>query len=163
VARDAGLLQGNLRLSGKGLAVRPIGVHERAEWEPLWRGYLAFYHATQSPDVTGLVWTRMHDPAEPMFALGAYLDGRLAGIAHYLFHRTFWTAGDYCYLQDLFVAEGYRGKGIGAGLIAAVETAARKWGASRVHWLTREENAAARGLYDKLAERSGFIQYRKIF
>lgn len=163
MARDAGLLQGNLRLSAERLVIRPIGAGERAGWEPLWRGYLTFYRSTQSEDVTGLIWSRIHDPAEPMFALGAYLDGKLIGIVHYLFHRTFWTAGDYCYLQDLFVAEGIRGQGIGAALIAAVEAAARKWGASRVHWLTREENTAARGLYDKLAERSGFIQYRKIF
>jgi hypothetical protein len=33
--------------------------------------------------------------------------------------------------------------------------------ASRVYWLTH--NASARALYDKLAERSGFIQYRKLF
>lgn len=91
------------------------------------------------------------------------MQGKLVGIAHYLFHRTFWTAGDYCYLQDLFVAEETRGKGVGAALIAAVENDARAAGASRLHWLTREENAAARGLYDKLAERSGFIQYRKVF
>lgn len=163
MARDAGLLQGSVRLSAQDTIVRPIGANERAEWEPLWRAYLTFYHSTQPMDVTDLIWSRIHDPAEPMFALGAYVEGRLTGITHYLFHRTFWTVGDYCYLQDLFVAEGARGGGIGEALIAAVEQAARAWGAGRVHWLTREENAVARGLYDKLAEQSGFIQYRKIF
>ena len=54
-----------------------------------------------------------------------------------------------------------RGSGIGRNLIAAVEDAARRAGASRIHWLTKEENVAARGLYDQVAERSGFIQYRK--
>jgi ribosomal protein S18 acetylase RimI-like enzyme len=48
-------------------------------------------------------------------------------------------------------------------LIAAVEERARRAGASRVYWLTQESNVAARALYDKLAERSGFIQYRKLF
>ena len=36
-------------------------------------------------------------------------------------------------------------------------------GASRLYWLTKEDNRTARALYDKLAERSGFIQYRKLF
>ena len=40
---------------------------------------------------------------------------------------------------------------------------ARAAGASRFYWLTQESNAVARALYDKLAERSGFIQYRKLF
>ncbi len=145
------------------MEIRPVGAHERADWEPLWNGYLTFYEAMLAPGTTDVTWARLHDPAEPMFVLGAYSAGRLAGIAHYLYHRSCWTVGDYCYLQDLFVASGLRGGGIGRKLIAAVEDAARKAGASRLHWLTREENADARALYDKVAERSGFIQYRKIF
>jgi GNAT superfamily N-acetyltransferase len=110
-----------------------------------------------------VTWARLHDPAEPMHALGAYLDDRLCGIAHYLYHRSCWTIGDYCYLQDLFVAEDARGRGLGRALITAVEERARAAGASRVYWLTQESNAGARALYDRLAERSGFIQYRKLF
>jgi len=85
------------------------------------------------------------------------------GIVQYLFHRSCWTIGDYCYLQDLFVVPDARGLGAGRALIEAVEQAARAHGASRVHWLTKEDNRTARALYDKLAERSGFIQYRKLF
>jgi hypothetical protein len=39
---------------------------------------------------------------------------------------------------------------------------ARAAGASRVYWLTHESNAVARSLYDTLADRPGFIQYRRI-
>jgi GNAT superfamily N-acetyltransferase len=86
-----------------------------------------------------------------------------SAFAHYLFHRSCWSVGDYCYLQDLFVADDMRGHGAGRALIAAVEQAARAAGASRVYWLTKEDNFAARALYNKVAERSGFIQYRKLF
>ena len=68
-----------------------------------------------------------------------------------------------CYLQDLFVAEGVRNLGLGRALILAVEERARAAGASRVYWLTHETNTDARALYDRLAERSGFIQYLKLF
>ena len=98
-----------------------------------------------------------------MHLLGAYRDGRLIGIAQYIFHRSCWTIGNYCYLQDLFVAPDVRGSGAGRALIAAVENEARKAGASRLHWLTKEDNHSARALYDQMADRSGFIQYRKLF
>jgi GNAT superfamily N-acetyltransferase len=144
------------------ISVRSLAPDERPEWEPLWRGYLAFYEAAQPAEATDILWARLHDPAEPMHALAALVDGRLLGITHYLFHRSFWTVGDYCYLQDLFVAEGSRGSGLGRALIEAVADKALEAGANRVYWLTREDNHAARALYDKVAARSGFIQYRRM-
>ena len=144
-------------------AIRPVGKGERAAWEPLWKGYQAFYEVVLADEATDKAWERLHDPAEPMFILGAYVEGKLTGIVHYLFHRSMWTVGNYCYLQDLFVAEEARGLGLGRALIEAVYEAARNVGASRVYWLTQESNKTARALYDKLAERSGLIQYRKNF
>jgi GNAT superfamily N-acetyltransferase len=145
------------------LAIRPLRPDEREAWEPLWHGYLSFYETRVSPDTTDVLWQRLHDPNEPMFVLGAFSDGKLIGIVQYLFHRSCWTIGDYCYLQDLYVAPDARKLGAGRALIEAVEKAAREKGASRVHWLTKEDNHTARALYDVLAERSGFIQYRKLF
>jgi GNAT superfamily N-acetyltransferase len=143
--------------------IRPVGLDERAAWEPLWRGYLDFYKTSVPKEVYDTTWARLHDPAEPMELLGAYVDGRLLGIVHTVYHRSCWTIGNYCYLQDLFVAEDARKLGIGRALIEAVYKEARAAGASRVHWLTHETNATARALYDTLADRPGFIQYRKLF
>ena len=145
------------------IVIRPLHSDERAHWEPLWKAYLDFYRTSLPKETYDTTWKRLHDPQEPMFALGAYVNGRLLGIVHYLFHRSCWSIGDYCYLQDLFVAEEARKLGLGRALIEAVEKAAREAGGSRVYWLTHESNAVARGLYDKLADRPGFIQYRKLF
>jgi GNAT superfamily N-acetyltransferase len=145
------------------ITVRPVRPDERAAWEPLWQGYLAFYKTSVKPEVTERTWARLHEPAEPMHVLGAFLDDSLVGIVHYIFHRSTWTIGDYCYLQDLFTAETARGKGAGRALIEAVYARAKEAGASRVYWLTHETNETARALYDKLADRPGFIQYRKLF
>ena len=93
--------------------IRPPRPDERSEWEPLWRAYLDFYRTSVARDVYDATWARLHDPNEPMELLGAYVDGRLRGIVHYLFHRSCWTVGDYCYLQDLFVAAEARGRGLG--------------------------------------------------
>jgi GNAT superfamily N-acetyltransferase len=144
------------------IIIRPIAEDERAEWNPLWDGYLAFYKTALTQDVSDLAWSRFHDPDETMFVLGGYVDGRLAGFAHYLFHRSTWAPKRYCYLEDLFVADDARGLGLGRALIEAVYQKAEAAGASRVYWLTQSSNAQARVLYDKVADNLGFIQYRKV-
>ncbi len=80
---------------------------------------------------------------------------------HWIFHRSTWTAGDYCYLQDLYVAPDVRGAGAGRKLIEHVYAQAAAANCARVYWLTHETNATAIQLYDRIADRSGFIQYRK--
>ena len=147
-----------------GVAVRAIAAHDRARWEPLWEAYNAFYGrkgaTALSPAVTETTWRRFLDPTEPVHALVAECDGALVGIAHYLFHRSTILIEPTCYLQDLYTLEALRGSGIGAALIAAACERARDAGASRLYWQTHESNATAMRLYDRIAERSGFIVYR---
>ena len=145
------------------LQIRPVGAADHAAWLPLWQGYQRFYNAEIASEVSALTWQRFLDPAEPMFAALAWQDGVAVGLVHWIFHRSCWTVSDYCYLQDLYVAETVRGGGVGRALIEQVYAAAQAYGANRVHWLTQEDNAQARQLYDRIASRSGFIQYRQLF
>ncbi len=133
-----------------------------AQWLPLWKKYQLFYKTKISDSTTKLTWSRFQAPDEPMHCAVAEVEGRLIGIVHYIRHRSCWTAGDYFYLQDLYVDPDLRGKGVGRALIEHVYAAATQAGASRVWWLTHESNAAGMQLYDKIAEKSGFVQYRKI-
>jgi GNAT superfamily N-acetyltransferase len=142
--------------------VRPLQPSDRSAWEPLWAAYQRFYEVAIPPETIDLTWDRFHDCAEPMHALGAFdEDDRLVGIVHAIFHRSTWLAQWTCYLQDLYVDDSQRGRGTGALLIEAVADLARANGAGRLYWMTHETNTTARRLYDKIAERSGFIQYRK--
>ena len=145
--------------------VRPVAREDFDAWKVLWDGYNAFYGragATALPDaVTRSTWSRFFDEKEPVHALVAESGGRIVGITHYLFHRSTNQIANVCYLQDLFTVEDARGKGIGKALIEAVYGKARDAGCARVYWLTHETNAVARRLYEKVAERSGFIVYRK--
>ena len=145
------------------MTIRQLGATDKDAWLPLWQKYLAFYQTELSPTTIETAWQRLLTPTEPMFALGAFSDNRLLGIVHIIYHRSTWTEGNYCYLQDLFTDEAARGQGVGTALIEAVYARAKADGASRVYWLTHETNDTARRLYEKIAVRSGFIQYRKIF
>jgi len=131
-------------------------------WLPLWQGYQAFYRVDIADAVTRNTWSRLLDPAEPMNAALALHNGRAIGMVHWIYHRSTWTDGDYCYLQDLFVAPDVRGTGAGRALIEHVYADARRHQASRVYWLTHESNETAMKLYDRIADRPGFVQYRKV-
>lgn len=140
--------------------VRPLTAADRPAWEPLWAAYQRFYEVAIPATTTDLTWGRFLDPAEPMVALGAFDGDRLVGIVHAIFHRSCWLPTESCYLQDLYVEADQRGTGAGRALIEAVYDLARARDVTRVHWLTQEGNATARRLYDAVATRSGFIQYR---
>lgn len=141
--------------------VRSVVPGDLAEWEELWHGYNAFYQRVLPEEITRMTWSRFFDAYEPMHALVAEGGGRLAGLAHYLFHRSTIMIAPTCYLQDLFAREEMRGKGVGRALIEEVFERAREAGAPRVYWQTQETNRTATLLYDAVAERSGFIVYRK--
>lgn len=143
------------------MIVRVAHESDYENWLPLWKGYQGFYKIEIPVAATAATWSRFHNPQEPMHCALAEIDGELAGLVHFVRHRSCWTVGDYIYLQDLFVSQGNRGKGVGRALIEYVYAAAAELGASRVWWLTHQSNADAMSLYDQIAERSGFIQYRK--
>lgn len=142
--------------------IRPLAPADRAQWGPLWQGYLAFYETHLPASVTDLTWQRLIDPEAPILGLcAATPDDRLLGIVHYLFHPVTWAAGPRCYLEDLFTSPDARGQGVGRALIEAVYAAADARGADQVYWLTQDFNATARRLYDQVAKATPFIKYRR--
>ncbi|NJK43035.1 MAG: GNAT family N-acetyltransferase [Pleurocapsa sp. SU_196_0] len=146
------------------ISIRELQESDYANWSQLWMGYNAFYGRsganTLSAVISETTWKRFFDTTEPVHALVADLDGHSL-LAHYLFHRST-SDPTTCYLQDLYTAEQSRGLGVGRELILAVCHRATAAGSSRVYWQTHETNSAAIDLYNKVAERSGFIVYRKM-
>ena len=146
------------------LSIRPASPLDYDQWLLLWSGYNAFYGRSGSTalpqETTQTTWARFFDACEPVYALVAETNGRLVGLAHYLFHRSTISIAPTCYLQDLFTAETARGKGVGKALIRGVYEQAKKSGSTRIYWQTHETNKTARRLYDQVAENSGFIVYR---
>lgn len=145
------------------LAVRRIEPHDRERWLELFRGYIAFYEAVVDEAVIEATWRTLLAPHEAdMIGLVAVDEGgHPVGLAHILFHRSTWSTTSYCYLEDLYVDADCRGHGAGAALIAATYREADARGATRTYWVTREDNATARSLYDRMAEVAPFVQYRR--
>lgn len=143
------------------ITIRPLAASDRAEWTPLWHGYLAFYKATLPAGTDDVTFARLTEGREPMGGFVAEKDGELVGLVHWVIHRSTWREADICYLQDLFTVPETRGGGVGRKLIEAVRAMAKDAGCFRVYWQTQESNEQAQKLYDKVAEKSGFIVYRQ--
>jgi GNAT superfamily N-acetyltransferase len=142
------------------LTVRPLEPADQATWRELWTAYLTFYKTTLDEAVYRSTWQRLFSdqPFEPKGFL-ALFGGEPVGLVHFLYHRSCWSLVDNCYLQDLFAASDMRGRGVGGALISAVKAHAAERGVSNVYWMTHETNATARRLYDRVARRTGFIEY----
>ena len=140
------------------ISIGRLETPDRASWEQLFAGYHAFYGRPYWPqEKYDEAWRRFEQDDE-IHARGASIDGRLAGIVHFLVHAST-TSAHVCYLQDLFTAPEARGQGVAGALIAEVVRWAREQGCARVYWLTQSDNETARRLYDQVADNRGFIQY----
>ncbi|MCO7514707.1 GNAT family N-acetyltransferase [Pseudomonas guariconensis] len=143
------------------ITLRPVGANDHAAWLPLWQAYLRFYQTSLADEVSNVTWQRILDPNEPTHSALAWVDGKAVGMVNWIYHRSNWSVENACYLQDLYVDNTQRGQGIGRQLIEHVYATAKAAGCAKVHWLTHETNATAIGLYEQVAERPGFIQFRK--
>lgn len=143
------------------VAVEPLHPEDRAEWLELWQGYLSFYETVLDEATTEATFQRLVTAGSGLHAaLARDAEGRAVGLVHWLTHLATWATTDYTYLEDLFVAPDSRREGTGAALIEHVRTWAESNGSAKLYWLTAETNVTARALYDRVATRSGLIQYQ---
>jgi GNAT superfamily N-acetyltransferase len=142
--------------------IRKLRPEDEADWRHLWTLYLEFYKTSVPEAVYASTFARlMGDDPRDFSALVAEVDGRLAGLTHFLFHRHCWKVEEVCYLQDLYVAPEARGTGLGRALIEAVYARADAAGAPSVYWLTQDFNQEARLLYDRIGKVTPFIRYNR--
>ncbi len=143
------------------ITIRPLVASDRAAWLPLWHGYLTFYKATLPAEVDDITFGRLTGGQEPMGGFIAERDGQALGMTNWVIHRSTWSERNICYLQDLFTVPEARGTGVGRQLIEAVNQMAREKNCFRVYWQTHETNLQAQELYNKVADKSGFMVYRQ--
>ncbi len=147
------------------LTISPVTAADRADWQRLWEGFLAFYETSDlDPAITEHTFTSLLDADAAMNgAIARDADGKALGLAHYYTHPATWTDKTYTYLEDLYVDPEARGAGVGRALISHTADWARGQGSIKVHWVTHEHNKTARKLYDQVGEASGDIRYQIVF
>ena len=144
------------------MIIRPLRAEDRESWEPLWHGYLAFYRAALTPDVTEQTWAALIDRSSAVHGLVAEQDDQLVGLAHLILHPTTWATRPTCYLEDT-LRRPSRGAAEHRPPTASRPSTRSPTSprAATVYWLTQEYNAPARSLYDTLARRTSFVVYER--
>ena len=140
--------------------IRALTNQDYAQWLPLWQQYLDFYQSTLPPEVTDVTWQRLIAHPPLIQGYGFFADERLLGFVHFHYQWSSWYLERVIYLQDLFVAPEARRQGIARRLIDYIYQVAAAQHCARVFWITGSSNHTAQALYDQLAQKMDYIQYK---
>jgi ribosomal protein S18 acetylase RimI-like enzyme len=136
---------------------RELRSEDKNRWQELYESYLEFYETSFEQSAKDLVWERLLSGT--IRGLAADAGGQVVGIAHFHFQTNTWSEIGHCYLEDLYVDPGHRGKGIARALIENIEEVAKSAGCSEMYWITRATNTTAQALYDQVATKTDFLRY----
>ena len=141
------------------MIVRRIEAKDRSAWDALYHAYAQFYEVPQTPEMRARVWGWINDPDHEVDGFVADNDGLLIGLAHVRAFARPLASATGLYLDDLFVTPDARGTGAADALLKAAQGYAAEQGYSIVRWITAEDNARARGLYDRHAAATQWVTY----
>jgi ribosomal protein S18 acetylase RimI-like enzyme len=121
-------------------------VSDLAELHVLVEKYRAFYKQPENEKTLSYLEQRLKNDQAVVFI--ARVDGEAVGFT--LLYPTFSTVSlsDIWLLNDLYVDESARGKGIANQLMDVAEVAAKEAGATRVFLRTANDNLPAQALYE---------------
>jgi len=141
--------------------IRSVTPSDEVSWRELWAAYLAFYEAALPQETTDSAWERIIGGNLAMGGIVAEDSATKAilGIANFVLHPFTWSPFPACLLHDLYVAPAARSQGVGRALIQHLIDRAQAENWARVYWVTKEDNATARTLYDRFTPADGFIRY----
>jgi GNAT superfamily N-acetyltransferase len=141
--------------------IEPVSARQLETLLPMIAAYQRFYEVEDIDEKRNRAFfSRFIAPSDDGMLLGAWRDDELVGYACLYWHFTSLVPAETVLMNDLYVAEGQRGEGIGRALIEASAQVARERGAHHIEWATAPDNKTAQRLYDSSgAERSEWIEY----
>lgn len=139
--------------------IRAVTQLDAQAWRELYRAYAAFYKVPMTETILDQTWAWLHDPEHPLEGYVAVSGDRVVGFAHFWPQPRPLLGRDAGFLDDLFVDPSLRGRGIGRQLIHALNETARARGWAMLSWVTAQDNANARHLYDEVATAASWVTY----
>jgi len=139
--------------------IRKIKLDDKEEWEVLYRGYADFYKVEMNDKILNTVWEWIHDKNHDVSGLVYIQNNKIVGLAHYR-RMPSPLRGKYIgFLDDLFVDPKHRRNGFGEQIIKELNEISKKNNWDLVRWITRDNNAIAKSLYEKLSKKTNWEVY----
>lgn len=140
--------------------VRPVRPSDEQAWAELYAGYRAFYRLPDAPEAVAATWRWVSGGEHGLLGLVAVdADDRPVGLANLRRFARPSTVTIGLYLDDLFTAPTARGAGVATALLHEAAAVAAAEGASVVRWITAQDNAVARRVYDAVATATPWVTY----
>ncbi len=121
-------------------------------------GFRDWYGRSEPPDESfrdGVRRLIARDDTEYLLAAGDGSDAA-GGVCQLRYRYGLWMAADDCWLEDLFVRDEDRRKGLGEQLVALALERARSRGCGRVELDVSESNRSAWALYERMGLSPGY-------
>ena len=139
--------------------IRKIKLDDKEEWEVLYRGYADFYKVEMNDKILNTVWEWIHDKNHDVSGLVYIQNNKIVGLAHYR-RMPSPLRGKYIgFLDDLFVDPKHTRNGFGEQIIKELNEISKKNNWDLVRWITRDNNAIAKSLYEKLSKKTNWEVY----
>lgn len=135
------------------ISVTPLVDGDYDAWLPLWVGNNQGQFDEQ---VTAVTWRRLIDPSSQIGGLAAHIDGKMAGLVHYILHPVTGHIEPVCYMQDVYVLPEYRRQGIARKMIETLAVKGKEENWARLYWLAEAGNEEAQALYQDLGLKLDF-------
>ncbi len=136
------------------LLIRFATSHDASTILELIEGLAAYEREPSAVEVTAVrLRDQMETPNPPFECLLAEDDGRAVGFALFFRNYSTWRGVPGLYLEDLFVLEEYRGRGIGGALLRRLQEIVTERGWGRMEWAVLNWNTPAQSFYREIGAR----------
>ncbi len=142
------------------IEIRPADPEDRFPWLKLLGDYHDELDHSITSDIAFDTWDRVMDRTNPVRSRVAVLpSGEIIGFGNYVLHASTWSENDVCYVEDVFVDEGYRRQGVGTAIVRDI---VRIGHMKRLHWvytMANIENDLARAFSESVAKPTSLVRY----
>ena len=139
--------------------IREIRLEDKDEWEELYRGYANFYKVEMNDEIITTVWKWLFDKSHEVSALVYEENSKVIALAHYRKMPSPLRGKYIGFLDDLFVDPKHRRNGFGEQIIKELKAISKRNNWDLVRWITRDNNAIAKSLYEKLSKKTNWEVY----